>query len=133
MRELTTSDYWYSWEWHINDENREELQAEATRRVERAILELGAAEEVLACIRTKWTWGTLRNAGVKHGERVIVEYRDGPVEAVFEGVEKRLINQIVLRHLTKKGTPEKQPHRTSYTMATHIKPKAVPKTGTNSE
>jgi len=125
---LTSSDaaYWFSWQHRVQSEDLKELEKEAHKRHQQALLELAAAEEVLGALRCQLAWSTLYDAGVRHDGRVIVDYADGPVEAVFVGVETSLGNQIVLRHLTKKGTPEKQPRTTSFTMAEYIRPKVTP-------
>ncbi len=123
MKNLASSDSWRPWHWKINEDNMEALQEKAVDRLHQAILELAAAEEVLAQIQYEWASHTLYVAGVSYGDRVVVEYKDGNQEAIFEGVETKLLNPIVIRHITKKGTPEKRPHWTHYTMAKHIRPK----------
>lgn len=122
MKEVSTGCTWCPpWSWNLIGGNIEGLQEEAVNRVHRAILELAAAEEVLAKIQYHWATSVLLQEGVNRGDKVVVEYKDGHEVAIFGGIESRLPNNIDVHHLTKKGTPEKRPHQTAFTMAKHIR------------
>ncbi len=104
-----------------------ELLTQADLRLTQAVVEHVGAVYAKLAIEKELIMEVMRSQRVYCGSRVMVDFREGREECIFEGVdgdEYNGVSQLLIRHLTKAGKPRKHVHRygVSYLDAITAKP-----------
>jgi len=105
---------------NVSEAHSDDIEDKAFERVETALLELVAAQKVLSEIRVLKARRELARKDVYPGTRILIDYREGQVEAIYEDIIDRLPNRIVLRHITKRGEPYKDTCTTDISSVDYI-------------
>ena len=98
----------------VDRDQIEEVLTAAERRLASLTAEALGVQEAIRQLNVKVMRYELIDKGIRVGDRVIIDYENGPVECIFEGVESHwrgLGVRLVTRAFTKRGKPCKQADR----------------------
>lgn len=114
---------------YIAIQMNDEFLSEAEKRFTSAAVEFETAGHVLHSARSNKAWQQLQKAEIELGDTVTIDFSDGRIDAVYDGIERNTWNgttEIQYREITSKGKPGKTKWNTCWTMAKHMTKKKEP-------